>query len=278
MINPLPDYRNLDLSGDVLAAALRMEARAREAASVEMFRQLITPLLTLQPQNILEFGCGTAALSRRIAQAAPQSTVIASDKSQGMLDYARSLIDPQVLPNLHLVQWDVLDQVEPPLQTTQFDLILSSVVLPYFNDDQTVLLVEKLASLLSKGGTLAFLEQDLSTDTVNFPQFEWFRDTLTRGMRPTKTTLALGLRPILRKAGLQVLPRRSFLWTDDAYGEYTRDLLERFADAACDRGQIHPAERDHWKATLAALAKSGDFYYGIVYHLIAGLSDQPDQR
>ena len=85
-----------------------------------------------------------------------------------------------------------------------------------------------------------------------------------------KQTLALGLRPVLRQAGLQLLPRRSFLWTDDAYGAYTRDLLERFADATCDQGQITPAERDEWKVALSRLAEQGDFYYGLVYHLVAG--------
>jgi hypothetical protein len=108
------------------------------------------------------------------------------------------------------------------------------------------------------------------TDTVNFPQFELVRGVLRKDLRNFKRTLALGLRPFLRDAGLQVLPRRSFLWTDDAYGAYTRDLLERFADAACDKGYIKPEERDEWKNSLEDLAGAGDFFYGIVYHRIAG--------
>jgi hypothetical protein len=43
------------------------------------------------------------------------------------------------------------------------------------------------------------------------------------------------------------LPRQSFLWTDDVYGTYTRDLRERFGDAASDRGSIKPEKRDEWK-------------------------------
>jgi 16S rRNA A1518/A1519 N6-dimethyltransferase RsmA/KsgA/DIM1 with predicted DNA glycosylase/AP lyase activity len=60
----------------VLQAATRMEARARESASEEMFRQLIAPLLTSEVKTVLEFGCGTAALSRRIARAAPHAVVV----------------------------------------------------------------------------------------------------------------------------------------------------------------------------------------------------------
>ena len=96
------------------------------------------------------------------------------------------------------------------------------------------------------------------------------RRVFAKDLRTLKRTLALGLRPVLREAGLQLLPRRSFLWTDEAYGAYTRDLLERFADSASDQGRITPEERDEWKMTLDEQAGSGDFYYGIIYHLIAG--------
>jgi hypothetical protein len=144
------------------------------------------------------------------------------------------------------------------------------VVIPYFEESQAIALVERLSTYLSPGGILAFMEQDLTTDTVNYPGSELLRTVLTRDLRNLKHTLALGLRPILRSAGLQVLPRRSFLWTDDGYGAYTRELLERFADSALERGYIKPEERDEWKKTLNNLAESGDFYYGIVYHCIAG--------
>ena len=270
MIEPIPDYKNLDLSGEAQQAAARMEARAQEAASQKMFQQLIAPLLTAQVKTVFEFGCGTAALARRIARAAAQAVVYASDKSAGMLKVAQHLVDAEHIDNIRLQLWDVLDETTFPFPTAQFDLILSSVVVPYLDDAQVVVLIERLSARLSPGGILAFVEQDWASDTVYFPRTELVRDVLNKDARNPKRTLALGLRPILRGAGLQVLPRCSFLWTDDAYGAYTRDLLEKFGDAACDQGRIQPGEREEWKRTLAELAGSGDFYYGIVYHRVAG--------
>ena len=270
MINPLPEYKDLDLSGEVVQAATRMEARARETVSEEMFRQLVAPLLAQGVKTVLEFGCGTAALSRRIAQAAPWATVYASDKSQGMLKAAGQMVDEEKIDNLHLQVWDVLDESVFPFSAAKFDLIISSVVIPYFDDAKTVALIARLSARLTSGGVLAFVEQDWNTDTLNIPKFELFRDIMAKDQRSFKRTLALGLRPYLREVGLKLLPRRSFLWTDDAYGDYTRDLLERFADSACDKGQIKPEERDEWKKTLGDLAGAGDFFYGIVYHLVAG--------
>jgi SAM-dependent methyltransferase len=270
MIAPIPDYKNLDLGGEVIQAATRMEARALEAASAEMFQQLVAPLLTPETRTVFEFGCGTAALSRRIARQSTQAVVFASDKSAGMLKAAKSLIDGENLPNIRLEQWDVLKEANFPFPSCQFDLIISSVVVPYLDDGQTTGLIKRLAARLAPGGTLAFVEQDLATDTLNYPKYELLRRTLAYDLRNMKPTLALGLCPVMREAGLQVLPRRSFLWTDDSYGSYTRDLLERFADAGCEQDRITPEESDQWKKTLEQLARAGDFYYGIVYHLIAG--------
>lgn len=270
MNTPIPDYKNLDLSGEALQAAGRMEARAQEPASREMFEALVTPLLTDQVTSVLEFGCGTAALSRRIARAGARRRVVASDKSDGMLEAAARLAEAEGLGNLRFQRWDVLDESAFPFPIPQFDLIISSVVAPYLDDDQTAALIGRLAARLSPGGVLAFIEQDLATDTVYYPGPELLRGVLTPDQRNFKRTLALGLRPVMRAQGLRMLPRRSFLWTDDAYGAYTCELLERFADVACERGSIRPDERDKWKKTLLALAASGDFYYGIVYHCISG--------
>ncbi len=270
MTEPIPNYKDLDLSGEALQAANRMEARAQEAASAEMFQQLAAPLLLPDVKSVLEFGSGTAALARRVARALPQAVVYASDKSAGMLKVARHLVAAEGLGNVRLEAWDALDEASFPFAEQRFDLILSSVVIPYFDDAQTADLIHRLAARLSPGGVLAFVEQDLTSDTVNFPKFNLYRDVLAKDLRNLKSTLALGLRPLLRQAGLQLLPRRSFLWSDDAYGAYARDLLERLAEAACDSGRIHPAERDEWKNTLNDLAAAGDFYYGMVYHLVAG--------
>lgn len=278
-IEGIPHYRDLDLSGEARAAAERLEDRAREAASDAMFDELVVPLLEPPPANVLEVGCGTAALSRRIARLLPGATVHATDKSEGMLAAAREYAESEARANaganaggkLILGRWDALDAGSFPFEPgLRFGLILSSVVVPYLDDGQTAALVRDLASRLAPGGVLAFIEQDLQTDAVNFPRFDLARRVLDKDGRDLKTTLTLGVRPLLREAGLEPLPRRSFLWTDDGYGPYTRELLGRLADAALEAGRITAAEREEWGTGLEALADSGDFYYGLVYHRVAG--------
>jgi SAM-dependent methyltransferase len=273
-ISGIPNYRDLDVSGESRAAARRMEDRAVAPASQAMFDALVAPLLDPRSRTVLEVGCGTAALSRRIARLLPGSTVHATDKSEGMLAAAREYAEADRSGGggeLVLGRWDVLDPAAFPFEPGDgFDAILSSVMVPYLDDRRTTALVRDLASRLAPDGTLAFVEQDLTTDTVNFPDFDLLRRVYARDERDLKQTVALGLRPLLREAGLDLLPRRSFLWTDDRYLPYTRELLARIADDALGSDRITPAERERWTETLESLAATGDFYYGIVYHLVAG--------
>ncbi len=274
----LPDYKNLDCSGETTLAAARMEARAREPASGAMFHELVAPLLTVSVQRVLEVGCGTAALSRRVARALPGATIVATDKSSGMLDAAKRLVISDAITNIECMVWDAL---APPqshdMLTARFDLILSSVVVPYFDETETAAFVRRAAGMLTATGVLVFIEQDHETDALHFPNHALFKKIVRKPERVLPATSALGLRATLRQAGLAPLPRRSFLWTDDTYGDYTRDLLGRFAHSASDREYITPAERDEWQHTLESLAKRGDFYYGIVYHLIAASNKTLDK-
>lgn len=264
----IPAYHELDERGEALGAARRMEDRAGAPASEAMFGALVAPLLEEDPGRVLEVGCGTAALSHRVARALPGSAVYAADKSAGMLRFAAERAEG--LENLRLGKWDAVLPEDFPFGEGEFDLILSSTLVPYLDDAETATLAGDLASRLAPGGALAFIEQDFLTDSVSFPDNELLSRVFAKDQRELDATMALGLRPLLRDAGLTLLPRRSFLWTDEEYLSYTRGLLASFADSALREGRITAEERDEWGEALEHQAASGNFYYGLVYHRMAG--------
>ncbi|HYD43110.1 MAG TPA: methyltransferase domain-containing protein [Anaeromyxobacter sp.] len=271
MVRAIPDYANLDLSGEARAAAARMEARAREPASEEMFRSLVAPLVGPHTRAVLELGCGTAALSRRIARAAPHAEILATDKSLGMLEVARSLCAQEGASAIRFGAWDVLDEDAFPDRDARYDLIVSSVMILYLQEPEAEDLVRRLARRLRPGGTLAFVEQDHMSDALEDASGLAIR-IMEKERRTLRRTQGLGLRAALRRAGLSVLPRRSFLWTDEGYGAYTRELLDGMTRGALARGSITAADAARFAAGLERAAAEGEFYYGIVYHRVAGVA------
>lgn len=267
-VTGIPSYRNLDQSGEASAAATRMEARARAIASEGLFQELVAPLLLQGPQHVLEIGCGTAALTRRMAEYLPKADYFATDLSDGMLASARDWLWHDGLTRAQLGQWDVHQAEGFPFDGQRFDLIISSVVIPYL--DRIPQVVENLASRLHPGGLLVFVEQDLQTDSLYFPDDDLRTRVFAKDRRQLSADWGLGLRPALKAAGLKGVPRKSYLWTDELYGAYSRDLLGGFADAAFQDGRISQAERENWDPTLHALTQQGDFYYGLVYHRVGG--------
>jgi hypothetical protein len=143
-------------------------------------------------------------------------------------------------------------------------------MIPYLDDEQTHGLIQRLVPRLAQGGILAFLEQDLLTNSLSYPSSDLLRRVVAKEQRVLKQTLALGLHPLLREAGLELLPRQSFLWTDETYGPYTRELFQRLSEDALEKKRISEEERVTFLGTLDQLATSGRFYYGLVYHLISG--------
>ena len=269
MTESLPDYRNLDLSGEASIAAARMESRAREGASTAMFEALVRPLLGAHVASVLDVGCGSASLARRIAATLQGARICAADKSEGMLKVAAHLAREEGLSRIDFRPWDVMEESSYPFHPGTFDLIISSVMTVYLSDKEVVDLVARLVGRLSPSGTLVFVEQDLMTDAVNDSTGLFLR-ILEKDRRSIKPTMTLGLARVMKEAGLTVLPRQSFLWTDDRYGPYTRELLERFADSATTRGTVSAAEASGFKNQLRSQAEDGSFYYGLVYHRIAG--------
>lgn len=264
----IPSYRNLDQSGEAQKAADRMEARARAIASDALFKELVAPLLLQGPQRILEVGCGTAALTRRMAEYMPKADYFATDLSAGMLAYAAEQIRHEGFNQITLGQWNVADTAHFPFEEAGFDLICSSVMIPYLEHVPEV--VQGLAARLNPGGVLVFFEQDLQTDSLYFPDDRLRLCVFAKDQRKLGNDWCLGLRPLMRAAGLKVMPRKSFLWIDEMYGPYTREMLAGFADAALREGRISEEERLRWDETLNELQVRGDFYYGLVYHRIVG--------
>ncbi len=110
------------------------------------FADLLAQVPHDQRAFIVDLGCGTGHLTRRLAECWPAAHVRGVDNSASMLEQARPLTIPG---RLEFVQADIADwSSDRPI-----DLLVSNSALHWVSDHDR--LIRRLAALLTPGGTLA---------------------------------------------------------------------------------------------------------------------------
>ncbi|WAS96456.1 methyltransferase domain-containing protein [Nannocystis punicea] len=257
-------YASLDAAGEAEAAARRMEARAGLPATAAMFEALVLPLLR-PGLKVVEVGCGSGGLARRMVAAHEGIEVWATDKSEGMLAFARRAA-ADVPARLRFSQWEA-GTPWPAELPARVDLVVSAVTTPYLSEPALRRLLAELRERTCLEGHVLFLEQDLASATVAHPDHNLAERISSEHVRLKQPWQGHGLRRYVREAGFSLLPRTSFLWTDDTFSPYLRDLMTRYADDAVTDG-LPSAEAARFIAGLEALAVEGECYYGMVYHRV----------
>jgi SAM-dependent methyltransferase len=96
--------------------------------------------------RILDIGCGSGRLTRRLAEYAPQAVVVGGDRSAAArIAYERC----RGVANVHVAQLDLL---RPPFAPASFDLVYADGVVPHVPDPDAAL--ASLVRLLAPGGRL----------------------------------------------------------------------------------------------------------------------------
>ena len=97
--------------------------------------------------NILEIGCGTGYLTKKLREMFPEAKMTLVDIAPGMIDYVKSTLPPE---NMKFICGDM---EELDVQDT-YDLIISNATFQWFNQLENT--IQKLVASLQPEGTLAF--------------------------------------------------------------------------------------------------------------------------
>lgn len=128
-------------------------------------KEAATKLMALLPPSatrILELGCGTGILTRKLRNMYPTAQITAIDIAQGMIDKARNLC-----PN---VRFEVADATEY-VTATKADLIVSSSSFQWFSTSTSIF--ECLRQSLAPSGTICiatFIEGTLHELSESYAQ------------------------------------------------------------------------------------------------------------
>ena len=211
---------------------------------------------------VLDVGCGFGLETERIARLVTAGPpVIGIDASAHLIEEAQRRATAAGLT----IDYRVGLAQQLPFSDATFDHVRAERVLIYLDDVRQA--VGEMRRVLKRGGSLAIIEPDFGTTTVNVAD----RDLVARVMaHEAATAVAQSWLPgpllaMLRAGGFTevALTTRVAVFPQDLGGQYF-DSCGRNAHAD---GKITAAELAAWQADVDALTTAGDLFGTVDYFL-----------
>ena len=174
------------LTGDYTAAIERCVPRYRE-----MLWALLDYLPATVPYHrILELGCGTGNLSLLLSRKFPQAEITCVDLSAESLDECRDRL--QQAQDLSRFRFMTADMRELDFESSQFDLVVSSISIHHLTADEKQALFAKACNWLRPEGVFSFADQFRGTTDEIYARHmqHWREQALAAGSTGNVLNLA----------------------------------------------------------------------------------------
>jgi len=248
------DERTVEILGDAL------ELRATDSQQQQMLAEYLARIRFPPGAQVLEIGCGTGAISRRLTAIEGIALVVGIDPSAGLLARARRLSEPT--PRLSFQEADGRDL---PFEDGRFDVVVVHTVVSH------VLYPERLVSeawrVLRSRGTAAFFDGDYSTITVAAAPHDPLQSCAMACVAGfvNDPWVVRRLPPMLTQAGFVDLQFRSHGYAQINEPAYMLSLIDRGADVLRADGLIGDDLASALKAEGRRRETESSFFGHIAY-------------
>jgi len=167
-----------------------------QAATYRPVHDAVLARLTgTQPEVVLDLGCGTGQLTRRLTEQFPDAEVVGIDYSVGMLAEASDRVGNRA----NLVR---ADAQYLPFRSASADVVVCTESFHWYSDQRRAL--EELAAVLRPGGQLVIASIAAVTDLGESA----LRRLSVAGGQPVRALTPRRLRDLLTSAGFEVVHQR----------------------------------------------------------------------
>jgi SAM-dependent methyltransferase len=217
--------------------------------------------LDLPPRaHVLEVGCGTGVLTRRLARRPAVGTLVATDPAPLLLDKARAL--GAELPNVTFRQADGRCL---PFEPETFDAVVLDSVFSHMPDPE--LGVAEAWRVLRRPGRLAVFDGDYATVTVALGDHDPLQACVERALANLvhDRWVARRLPGLVRDAGFEDVRTRSHGFVETVEGGYMLTLVDRGVDLLLGSGLVGAETAAALKAEARRRVRLGTFFGHIAY-------------
>ncbi len=249
-----------------------LEARGADAQQHAMRHAFLELVDFPAEAKVLEVGCGTGVLSRRLAEWPQVGSVIGVDAAPSLLTRARELAAG--LANIAFQEGDARSL---PFENEAFDVVVFDSTLSHVPQPERA--IAEAFRVLQPSGWLAAFDGDYATATVALGDHDPVQACVDAMMANSVTDrwLVRRLPALTQEHGFTLTSFRSHGYVETAGGEYMLSVIDRGADLLSSRGQIDDDTATALKREARRRVEAGTFFGHIAYaSLIARKS--PPQR
>ncbi len=262
-LSAMPDIYNTITEADAAVTARIAEVLEIRAAEPQQKRMLETYLSEIPfpaDARVLEVGCGTGAVARRLAGWPGVAEVVGLDPSPIFLAKARELAAH--LPNLAFQEGGAHGL---PFKDASFDVVIFHTTLCHLSEPRNAL--REAHRVLQPGGRLAIFDGDYASTTFGTGDLDpldicadAFREHFIDDSWIARRT------PLLAKeTGFRVHAFHSHGYTESSDPSYLYTVVDRGADALAETGQIGRPLAEALKAEARRRAAAHEFFGHIGY-------------
>jgi ubiquinone/menaquinone biosynthesis C-methylase UbiE len=232
-----------------------LELRASDPQQRAMLDSYLAEIQLPKGARVLEVGCGTGAVTRRIAELFEVDEVIGIDPSQVFIDKARDLSK-----HMRTVSFCRGDGQSMEFRDGFFDLVVFHTVLCHLLDPQIA--IEEARRVLRPDGWLAVFDGDYTTTSVALKD----SDPLQQAAQAMVTHfvndrwLIRRLPKMLSSEGFRIVSFRSHGYTQTEQPTYMFTIVDRGADLLASNGDISDEAATELKSEARRREKDGEFF------------------